>query len=275
MEISHVVIVTGASRGLGRALVEAAMHERTRVVALSRSAPANGESRRADGRLKWVVEDLVSADASNDGWHNVWRRITIAALDGINPHDLASITLINNAATLDPVGLTGALGDAGGAKIAEAVTVNLTAPMALTHHFVASFCASGFMVPAARRTVVQISSGAGVEPMPGLATYSTTKAALNMFVRAAQAEIDARVSEGSADPVAIVAISPGIVDTGMQTTLRESEPGRLPGQETYRAWQRDGALQSAEAVARRVLAWVAADDGPRGGTYVHMRDLPE
>ena len=137
-------------------------------------------------------------------------------------------------------------------------------PIALTQQFVRLF--GDIPVP---KRVILISSGAARRVMPGLSMYSATKAGINAFTASAQAEVE---RPGGPVDVRIFAVSPGLVDTGMQETLRESDESALPEREMYRAWQEDGALSSPAEVAGKIRTLFDRED-VQPGTFVHVRDL--
>lgn len=249
------VIITGASRGLGAALARTLMSPQTGLFCVSRSLNEEliNESSAAGVPLHWIQADLAETLSIEAFMGSIADRIGV--------DDPEAIALVNNAAVLTPLG---EIGTGGADELQEAVHVNLTAPMILTHAFVRHFGSCR-----CRRTVINVSSGAGSSPMPGLSTYSTTKAALNMFTRAAAAE------HGSDDPQApfrFYAVSPGTVDTEMQEALRAAGPSVLPNHETYVEWKETGSLVDPAAAARAVASLIDRED-LANGSYVHRSEL--
>lgn len=248
-------IITGASRGLGEAMTRELLGSGHSLFCVSRSLNEEiiEESNRIGSDLHWIQADLSQTLGLEAFMSTIAERIEAQGSE--------AITLINNAAILSPLGLIGTAEDV---EVERAVQVNLVAPMLLTASFVRHFAAVR-----CRRTVINVSSGAGTSPMPGLSTYSTTKAGLTMFTRVAAAE------HGSNHPVApfrFFAVSPGTVDTSMQETLREAGAGVLPNHQTYVEWKESGSLVDPADAARAVLALIERDD-LENGSYVHRRDL--
>lgn len=261
-------IVTGASRGLGAAMVRSLLQDATRVIAVSRSRNEElvKQAQERGQHLTWIQGDLSEIT----GIDRLWDRIT----SGIDAAVATEILLIGNAATLAPVGLTGAAppDSDSAAVLRSAIDLNVTAPIALTQRFVARYGPQAALPKCTRRTIIHISSGASSRVMPGLATYSAGKAALNMYVSAVAEECRILHQRGELAPVRILAISPGVVDTQMQETLRSTDASLLPGQSDYIQWQTEGRLKTPDEVAPRILALVG-EELPASGEYRHYSDL--
>src|SRR5690606_34916722 len=151
------------------------------------------------------VADMVIADLSQTD--HLAERIRTIVEDNIA--SAKSFTLINNAGTVEPIGLIGTVEEM---KIGQALAVNLTAPMILSNAFISVL--ESFQ---GRKRIVNISSGAGRNPYEGWGVYCTTKAGLDHFSRVVSLE-----QEKAKYPVDIISIAPGIIDTGMQETIRSS-----------------------------------------------------
>lgn len=261
-------IVTGASRGLGAALVQSLLEVDTRVIAVSRTRNDTLVNLAADrGRhLTWIPADLGDIPAIGGVWDRIVSSIDVEAA--------TEILLVGNAATLAPVGLIGTAvpDDQSTALLKSAIDLNVTTPIALTQRFVACFGPRAALPACTRRTIILISSGASGRVMPGLATYSASKAGINMYVRAVAEECAILHRRGAIDPVRILAISPGLVDTEMQETLRSTDAALLPGQADYIQWRTEGRLKPPEEVAPTILSLVYKDL-PESGAYRHYDEL--
>jgi NAD(P)-dependent dehydrogenase (short-subunit alcohol dehydrogenase family) len=117
--------------------------------------------------------------------------------------------LVNNASILGPIAPIGS----GEPKAwRKNWTINLLGPVMLTQA----------ALPHLRQRkgrVINVSSGAAVNVIPGWAAYCTAKAALNHFTRALAEE------EPS---ITALAFRPGVVDTAMQATIREEGAQGMP-----------------------------------------------
>ncbi|VVE41943.1 SDR family oxidoreductase [Pandoraea anhela] len=234
-----IAILTGASRGLGAALARGLLTPGTRLVTLARRTD---DELAALAGAKGVALEQIAVDlADSDAAARTAERI-FAAL----PRDAGRYLLINNAGTVNPVANAAALDDPAG--INAAFALNVTSVMLLTARFLAA--TQGL---AAQRRIVNISSGAGRNPNAGWAVYCSTKAALDMYTRVVNAE---HREHG----VQAVSLAPGVVDTGMQETIRSSSVESFPALARFQEMKASGKLSSPEDVARRILAFIERDD---------------
>ena len=102
------------------------------------------------------------------------------AFEDLRERRPASVCLLNNAATVRPVGTLGKLA-AGG--ITSALAVNLAAAVTLANLFCRVFTDA-----AVTRRVINVSSGAAEHALPGEAVYCVAKAGLEMLTRTLAAE---------------------------------------------------------------------------------------
>jgi len=231
---NHLTLITGASRGLGRAMAAQRLREGHHVLTLARRPDATLAA--PDGALleQWSVDLGDPLDAARRLEH--W----LGALDA---HRFASATLINNAALLTPPGPIGA---ADAAALSAALRVGLEAPVLLTRAFV--HATDGWAAP---RKVLNVSSGLGRFAMAGSAPYCAVKAGLDHFSRALALD-EALKANGAR----VVSLAPGVIDTDMQVQLRGADPGVFPDRERFAQLKAGGQLVSPEAAAARVLAWL-------------------
>ena len=158
------VLITGGSRGLGRALARALAAEGARVVLVARRAKelndTVGEIRSAGGEAYGIAADVADKNATY--------AIAGAAAAVAGPIDI----LIQNASTLGPVPLRLLL-DTDCEDLQHALDVNLIGPFRLAKPVVGSMALRGTGL------VLSITSDASVEAYPGWGAYSITKAALD------------------------------------------------------------------------------------------------
>ena len=240
----HLFIVTGASRGLGAAMVERLAVRGHVVLGIARrNDPAQVERARAcGGRVEqWNADLAAPADVAErlHGW--------LAAFD---PAQVGGATLINNAAVLTRIGALEA-GDA--AEVAMALRVGLEAPLLLSAAFLRA--TAQWSVP---RRILNISSGLGRRAMAGQVPYCAVKAGLDHATRAMALD-QAQQPNGAR----VVSLAPGVIDTDMQVALRAADPAGFPDKAMFVGLKEGGQLASSADAAARVLGYL---DRPDFGT---------
>lgn len=242
----EVVIVTGASKGLGAAMVEQLLSPDRQVVGIARSPnDALAAAARAKGAwLDWYLQDLADAEATD--------RLA-ASICASMPRDATRYALVNNAALIEPVGAVALL---EAAPIVAALNVNVAAPMLFSARFLAATDAYAAERDVDRR-ILNISSGSGRRPMDGNGVYSATKAALDMFTRCMKAE---QLERPEGRRARVVSLAPGVIDTDMQVLARNQDPVRFPQAAYFAKMKEDGVLVSPADAARKILDYLVRDD---------------
>lgn len=184
-ERGHVAIVTGGSRGLGKALARELLSRGLRVIIDGRDASALDAARRELASHGDVI--AIAGDVS-DKMHV---HALVDAARRLGRLDL----LVNNASTLGetPLPRIDALTSQTFARLFD---VNVYAPIHLMQH------ASGLMARSGEvTTIVNITSDAGVEAYPTWGGYGASKAALEHVSRVfAEENRDTRIRVLVADP---------------------------------------------------------------------------
>lgn len=235
----HLFIVTGASRGLGAALMRALLTPGNRVVCVSRSRnPELEAAASASGvPVAWHLQDLSQPGAAA-GWLG-------SVLDAVDEAP-ASITLILNAGVVEPIGPITRLHEA---TLIPHLLTNLAAPMTMTGAFIEH--SARFDCP---RKVLAISSGAARNPVQGWSAYCAAKAALDMFIRSVNAEYGSLAEPRT---VRAVALAPGVIDTGMQELVRSADFAEV---QRFRDLKANEKLASPDDAARRIVAYLSRPD---------------
>ncbi len=240
----HYYLITGASRGLGRALAEHLLEAPDTVVwGISRHSTIQHP------RYHHQPLDLSDLTAVE---HNLQRFF-------LPFEDAQSLTLINNAAVLGDIGY---LGQQPHSHFTWVFDVNVLAPAMLMNTFLAQYTQRGIPL-----TVLNLSSGAARRPIDGWAAYCASKAALEMLTLTAAAE---QTLLGHTH-VRIYALSPGVLDTQMQEQIRAADAGAFSQVEQFRAYHANGELVSPEAAAPRIAAFLRGGGGVE--VVVSLRDL--
>ncbi|QNE40384.1 SDR family NAD(P)-dependent oxidoreductase [Hymenobacter sp. NBH84] len=221
-------IITGASRGLGKALAEAVLsYPDTKVLGVSRNATIEHE------RYQHQPLDLSDMEALQNNVTKIFPAWS----------DADSITLINNAGVLGEIAY---VGEQTNEHYNFVFDVNLVAPAMLMNTFLSAY--SSLNVP---RTVLNISSGAAQRPVDGWGAYCASKAALEMLSQVAQKEQDLRGSG-----IRIRALAPGVVDTGMQEQIRGADGQSFSEAEWFKALHQDKKLAASDEVAGKTIRWL-------------------
>jgi NAD(P)-dependent dehydrogenase (short-subunit alcohol dehydrogenase family) len=223
-----IVLVTGASRGLGRAtalsfarlgasllLCARGQAELDAVAAAARALGGTVVTLAADLRLPRDIE-----------------RLAALAFDRFGAVDV----LVNNASELGPTPLP-QLADYPADAFADVLRVNVEAPFRLTQAIV------GRMLARERGTIINISSDVAVNGYSGWGAYAVSKAAIDSLTRTWGTEL-----EGTG--VRIYSVDPGDMDTAMH---RAALPGDDPA-----------ALLRPEAVAPALVRLATGDVAPSG-----------
>ncbi|NOK12787.1 SDR family NAD(P)-dependent oxidoreductase [Corallococcus exercitus] len=228
---NQAVLVTGASRGLGRALMEAFARRGARVVGVARDAKAL-DAAVAPLKARGLAVHALAFDV---GDKQAIYPLVGAATALVGPLDV----LINNASTLGPTPLPLLL-DTACEDVSQVLEVNLLGPFRLTK------AVAGSMVVRGRGLILNVTSDAAVSAYPRWGAYSVSKAALEHLTRIWAAEF-----EGSG--VRLLTVDPGDMDTRMHAdALPDADPA---------------TLAKPEDVAARILALVEARDTASGQRF--------
>lgn len=224
-------VVTGHSRGIGEGIAEELLTRDIAVLGVSRRTNA-ALAKRFGTKLHETPMNLASVDDVT-----YW-----LAAEPLREFfgDCETALLVNNAGLLEPIGPLQAQDVAG---IARTVGVNVSAPLMLSAAFAAT-------VNAKDRRILHISSGAGRKAYAGWAIYCATKAALDHHARCVAMDRTPRLR--------ICSLAPGVVDTEMQTMIRDSEPEKFPDQPRFVDLKKRGDMRTPRDVAPRLVDFALA-----------------
>ncbi len=198
-----VIVVTGASKGIGAAAAAALAREGATVMLTAR-----------DGRLAGDV----AASIVRDGGKASARACDVS--DYSQVEGLIAETegrfgkvdmLINNAGVIEPIA---SVADSDPAVWARNIEINLTG----AYHPIRAVLPR--MIAAGGGTIVNVSSGAAMRPLEGWSAYCSGKAGLAMLTRAV-------ALENPDNGIRVFGFQPGTTDTDMQVTIRASGINRV------------------------------------------------
>jgi NAD(P)-dependent dehydrogenase (short-subunit alcohol dehydrogenase family) len=196
-----VCLVTGSSRGLGRALAVEFARLGAGVVINSRSSSA-ADLARTEHQIKALGAPVLSVLADVSRRADI-ERLAAEALARFGRVDV----LVNNASSLGPTPMPYLI-DYPIEDFAAVLQTNLSGPFMLARALV------GQMLVRGSGSIINLSSDAGVTGYPTWGAYGVSKAALDQLTRTWAAEL-----EGSG--VRINSVDPGDMNTSMK---RASEP---------------------------------------------------
>ncbi|MGA0375611.1 MAG: SDR family NAD(P)-dependent oxidoreductase, partial [bacterium] len=224
------ILITGGGTGIGRALAERFAAKGWRVTIVGRRLELLQEVARD-------YPDKISIISADVGSIQDRQKIVAEAKGTLD-------LLVHNAAVLGPVG---PILDQSPEDWKSHMATNVEGPLFLTQALLPNLVENS--------RVVNISSGAAHQGIPGWGMYCTSKAALFMLGQLLKDELAQRnIWFGS--------VRPGIVDTPMQAEIRALEPENFPMVEQFRQYKATGALVTSELVAQ-YLEWLLLEvSGP-------------
>lgn len=199
------ILITGVSRGLGRAMTAEFVARGHRVFGCGRDADAMAELNRTHG----PANRFAVVDVTDDQAVAAWAR------DVLQTGDVPDL-LLNNAAVINR---NAPLWQVPAAEFDRLVDVNIKGVANVIRHFLPAMLARG------RGVVVNFSSGWGRETDPRVAPYCASKWAMEGLTKALAQEL----------PPGMVAIplSPGIIDTDMLRSCFGGDASMYPSPEQW------------------------------------------
>jgi NAD(P)-dependent dehydrogenase (short-subunit alcohol dehydrogenase family) len=237
----NLYILTGASRGMGRAMAEQLLGPDHHLLCISRHTNDALTAKATDLNCsleQWPLdlEDGLTAGARLARW-----------LESRSASEFHSATLINNAGVIPDIAPLSATNPV---QLVRALRVGLEAPMLMTAAFLSA--TEHWAVP---RKVLNVSSGLGRRAMASQTAYCAAKAGMDHFTRCLALE-EALKPQGAK----VCSLAPGVIDTDMQVQLRSASATAFPDQNSFLSLHNNGQLSSPADAAAQVLARLARAD---------------
>ncbi len=233
-----VVVITGASRGIGAEAARAFAAAGARVALLARSQGA------VEALAAGLGADAMAAGCDVADWAAVQ-----AAMAAVVARFGRIDVLVNNAGVIEPIAR---LAEADAGVWGEAVDINLKGVFHGMKAVLPQMRAQG------GGTIITVSSGAAVNPLEGWSAYCASKAGALMLTRVAHVE------EGP-HGIRVLGLSPGTVATDMQVKIKASGVNAVSRLEP-------SAHIPADWPARALVWMCSAAADPWLGTDVSLRE---
>lgn len=239
-----IIIITGGSKGIGKALANKYATENYKVYSLARTSSG----------LENITN--IAIDLSNlTETENTFS----ALLKEIVSNNVSSITLINNAGRL---GKISNLENLHSNDISKTIQLNTTTPLVLSSLFIKIT-----KQLSCKKQIINISSGAAKSPYQGWSIYCTSKAAIDMMTKAIATE-QIEVENG----VKCNAIYPGVVDTNMQSEIRSTNKTDFKSLQRFVDLKENNELYTPEFVAETIYK-VDTENQLKSGDIVDIRNF--
>lgn len=200
MKLARTVVITGCTRGLGRAMIPLFVDAGWRVVGCGRNA-----DQIADLGRQWTAPHIFSTcDVSRE---DDVAAFCAAILGKAGPPDL----VLNNAAIINP---NAPLWETSAEDFSRIIDINVKGPAAMMRHLLPAMLKRGGGV------IVNFSSGWGRCTAADVAPYCATKYAIEGLSMA--------TAQDTGGKVAVIPMNPGIIDTDMLRSTFGGEAGGFP-----------------------------------------------
>lgn len=219
--MASIVLILGASKGLGAALYEDYKAAGWQVLPLARSTP---------------FPESISCDLAN---FEETQTVLKDALQALSEKQWEAIHLVFNAARLGEIG---PVSQGESSDWLQSIALNYSA-------FVlsAGLFAQYFQSQPIEKVIAAVSSGAAQKNYASWALYCSTKAGMERFSTCLAEE-----QKFEQAPLKSIVINPGVMDTQMQEQIRGSEPEDFPYLQRFLDLKASNSLPSPEAVAQKI-----------------------
>jgi benzil reductase ((S)-benzoin forming) len=220
--MKKIIIITGANRGLGKSLVDVALKDKnTLIFSISRSLHEDHKDINAT-KLVFIKTDL-SEPFLNSILEIIQKSVNLDT----------TLYFFNNASIILPISNIGAFKEQ---EIETSIKVNVQYPVNLINSLLNQF-------PKNKMVLVNISSGAGINPIPYWSLYGASKAYMDLFFKVLE-------EENQEKNLRIFTINPGVLDTGMQESIREND---FPRQDYFKSLKEENKLIKPEVAALKIF----------------------
>lgn len=223
--MEKVVIITGGNKGIGYGLAKEFHKNGYRVISISRNKIEKLYS------VEQYECDLSISDSIEKTMLDIFSQL--------DENTTKKLVLINNAGDL---GIVNTLENIPTINIDYTIKVNLIAPLILNSLFIK--LTIGWEC---KKKIINISSGAAINPYESWSLYCSSKAGIDMMTKVVAKE-QKKIKNG----VKIVSIYPGVVDTDMQAKARNTPKERFNSVQRFIDFYENGELSTPKQVAEKI-----------------------
>lgn len=219
-----MIVITGASSGIGKALAETYLRQGQKVIGISRT-----------NSIEHQLFDFIPCDLTKiEEIKILLQKLPVY----FEPHE--RVTLINNAGIIGDIKISKALALEHYLNVAN---INIVALQALSSLALKTLDAHQL------NAIVNISSGAGRRAIPSWSAYCASKAAVDLFSETIKAEL---LEQGN-EHTKVYALAPGVVDTQMQNHIRNTNESDFSSFSNFKKLKNENNLKSPEDVAQQII----------------------
>jgi benzil reductase ((S)-benzoin forming) len=244
----NCAVITGTSRGLGEALALQMLAKNYTLFCISRKRNELLIKKAVQNKAALYYHEFDLCD------YNRIDALIDEIFNNIDLSSLSKVVLINNAATLDPIG---PIGKVSSDIIVKNYELNMIAPALLSSGFIRKTKDAVI-----EKMIVSVSSGAAVKPYYGWSPYCSSKAALELFTKCVAVEQQQYTS-----PVKCITFNPGVMNTEMQEQIRRTPEIDFINKERFLNFYKEGRLVSPETVAAKLIALIESNRIENGNIY--------
>ena len=251
LHTGRTALVTGGGRGIGAATAKL----------LAREGAAVAVAARSQREISAVAEEIAAF-----GGRAIPVRVDVTDEESISAafdevcDELGPVTILVNNAGIPGVPLPVAAADPEVWR--RVYEINVTGP------FLCARAAMPHMAAENWGRIINVSSAAARYPMAGMATYSSSKAALDQLTRVL-------ALEGERYNIAAIGVYPGVIDTGMQEETRNHGAEKI-GEQLHRMFNNYsdfGMLRQPEEPAE-LISYLCTPEAKRlNGHIVRLEQL--